>query len=112
MFRMLRKAFLAIFIAASALLSAGAIRGQGLQRRPARPATSTSGLDALGLSQPESVRAILLLYSGKAVSKAKAEELEAELKKNPDKIEPRLVLIGYYSANGKTPADRSHLRQH
>jgi hypothetical protein len=69
-------------------------------------------LDSLGLSQPESVRAILLLYSGKAISKPKADELEAELKQNPDKIEPRLVLIGYYSANGRTSADHSRLRQH
>src|SRR5215831_2887737 len=113
MFRMVRKSFLALLIGVSALLSARVITLTGAQRRPVRPPSSgTSPLDTLGLSQPESVRAILLLYSGKAVSKPKADELEAELKKNPDKIEPRLVLIGYYSANGKTPADRSHLRQH
>jgi hypothetical protein len=113
MFRMIRKSFLALLIGVSALLSARAIVLTGAQRRPVRPPPAgTSALDSLGLSQPESVRAILLLYSGKAVSKPKADELEADIKRNPDKIEPRLVLIGYYSANGKTPADRSHLRQH
>src|SRR5437762_9940968 len=106
MFRMVRKPFLVLLVAASALLGAHAIAATGVQQRPARPPSGISGLDALGLSQPESVRAILLLYSGKAVSKPKAEELETELKKNPDKIDPRLVLIGYYSANGRTPADR------
>jgi tetratricopeptide (TPR) repeat protein len=114
MFRMVRKFFLALLVAASAFPGDYAIAAPGGQRRPAppRPQSGISGLDALGLSQPESVRAILLLYSGKAVSKAKAEEMETELKKNPDKIDPRLVLIGYYSANGRTAADRSRLRQH
>src|SRR5437868_4061448 len=112
MFRMVRKSFLAVLIAASALLGSHFILGAGVQNRPVRPSSGVSGLDSLGLSQPESVRAILLLYSGKAVSKPKADELETELKKNPDKIEPRLVLIGYYSANGRTAADRSRLRGH
>jgi tetratricopeptide (TPR) repeat protein len=66
----------------------------------------------LGLWQPESVRAILLLYSGKSVSKAKAEEFETSLRKTPEKIDDRVVLIGYYSENGRTAADRSRLRAH
>ncbi len=112
MFRMVRKPFLAVLIAASALLGPHSLRAQGAQRRPVRPSSSTSALDSLGLSQPESVRAILLLYSGKAISKSRADELESELKNNPEKIEPRLVLIGYYNANGRTAADRSRLRGH
>ena len=102
MFRMVRKPFLAVLIAASALLGPHSLSAQGAQRRPVRPSSSTSALDSLGLSQPESVRAILLLYSGKAISKSRADELESELKNNPEKIEPRLVLIGYYNANGRT----------
>jgi tetratricopeptide (TPR) repeat protein len=66
----------------------------------------------LGLWQPESVRAILLLYSGKTLTKSKADELEADVRKTPEKIENRLVLIGYYSANGKTSVDRLRLRTH
>jgi len=87
--------------------------GQRLQqRRPAQSNNISNGLDALGVWQPESVRAILLLYSGKSLSKPKAEELEATLRKNPEKIDERLVLIGYYTANGKTALDRMHLRNH
>lgn len=83
------------------------------QRRPARPSNNiANGLDALGLWQPESVRAILLLYSGKSLSKLKAEELEADSRKTPEKIEPRLVLIGYYSSNGQSSVDRLRLRAH
>ena len=86
--------------------------GQRLQqRRPPQPNIS-NGLDALGIWQPESVRAILLLYSGKSLSKPKAEELEATLRKTPEKIDERLILIGYYTANGKTALDRVHLRNH
>src|SRR5499426_1925258 len=84
-----------------------------LQQRPSRPSNSISnGLDTLGLWQPESVRAILLLYSGKSVSKPKAEELESTVRKTPEKIDERLILIGYYSANGKTSLDRTRLRGH
>src|SRR5262249_22426632 len=71
-----------------------------------------SGLDAIGLWQPESVRAILLLYSGKTLSKVKAEELETTLRKTPEKVDERVVLIGFYNANGKTPMDRTRLRGH
>src|SRR5262245_19548089 len=74
------------------------------QRRPRSSNNVGNGLDALGLWQPESVRAILLLYSGKTLSKSKSEELEATLRKTPDKVDERLVLIGYYSENGKTPS--------
>jgi hypothetical protein len=82
------------------------------QRRPRPSNNITSGLDALGLWQPESVRAILLLYSGKSLSKAKAEELESAVHKEPEKVDNRVVLIGYYSANAKTPLDRVRLRTH
>src|SRR5262245_49675341 len=84
------------------------------QRRPSRPSNNNvgNGLEALGLWQPESVRAILLLYSGKSLSKSKSEELEATLRKTPEKVDERLVLIGYYSENGKTPSDRGRLRAH
>jgi len=82
------------------------------QRRPRPSSNVGSGLDALGLWQPESVRAILLLYSGKSLSKSKSEELEAALRKTPEKVDDRLVLIGYYSENAKTPSDRSRLRTH
>jgi hypothetical protein len=84
-----------------------------LQQRRPKPANNISnGLDALGLWQPESVRAILLLYSGKSLSKLKAEELETTLRKTPDKVDERVVLIGYYNANGKTAMDRTRLRNH
>jgi tetratricopeptide (TPR) repeat protein len=89
--------------------------GWEAQRRPRPPSTLTNGpnaLDTLGIWQPESVRAILLLYSGKSVSKAKAEELENSVRKDPDKLDDRVVLIGYYSANSKTQLDRTRLRIH
>jgi tetratricopeptide (TPR) repeat protein len=77
-----------------------------------RPPVNMPSFDALGLWQPESVRAILLLYSGKTLSKAKAAEMESDVVKMPEKIDSRLVLIGYYNTNGKTPADRQRLRAH
>jgi hypothetical protein len=85
------------------------------QRRPRPPSSLPSGpngLDTLGIWQPESVRAILLLYSGKSISKPKAEELENSVRKDPDKVDDRVVLIGYYSANSKTQLDRTRLRIH
>jgi hypothetical protein len=94
------------------LVLASAVAAQPAQRRTRQPATISNGLDALGLWQPESVRAILLLYSGKSLSKPKAEELESTVRKTPEKIDERIVLIGYYSANAKTPADRTRLRTH
>src|SRR3954447_6876005 len=112
MFRMVRKPFLAVLVAASALIGSHSLRTEAAQRRPVRPSSGTSALDSLGLSQPESVRAILLLYSGKTIAKPRADELETELKNHPEKIEPRLVLIGYYNANGRTATDRSRLRGH
>src|SRR5262249_44561504 len=36
----------------------------------------------------------------------------AELKKEPDKIESRVMLIGYYTWNGHNSADRLRLRAH
>src|SRR3989442_3537937 len=86
--------------------------GEPQQRRSRPPSNISNGLDALGLWQPESVRAILLLYSGKSLSKPKADELEATLRKTPEKVDERLVLIGYYTTNGKTSLDRTRLRSH
>jgi hypothetical protein len=83
------------------------------QRRPAGPGNGlSSAMDALGMLQPESVKSILLLYSGKSISKAKVDELEAGLRKTPEKIEDRLVLIGYYTSNEHTSMDRLRLRTH
>ena len=83
------------------------------QRRPPRQSNNISnGLDTLGLWQPESVRAILLIYSGKSLSKPKADEYETMLRKTPEKVDERIVLIGYYSSQGKTPLDRTRLRTH
>src|SRR6185436_18479043 len=94
------------------LVVAPAVAGEPAQRRTRQPATISNGLDAFGLWQPESVRAILLLYSGKSLSKPKAEELESTVRKSPEKIDERVVLIGYYSVNAKTPAERTRLRTH
>jgi tetratricopeptide (TPR) repeat protein len=82
------------------------------QRRPRQSNNISNGLDAVGFWQPESVRAILLLYSGKSLSKPKAEEFEATIRKTPEKVDERLVLIGYYTANGKSSLDRGRLRTH
>ena len=68
--------------------------------------------DVLGLSQPESVRSILLLYTGKSISKSKAAELEAGLKQTPEKIDERLTLIGYYTSNAHDGLDKLRLRAH
>jgi len=97
------------------MLATGVASAELPQRRPRPPNNSSNtgnGLEALGLWQPESVRAILLLYSGRSVSKQRAEELENALRKTPDKVDERLVLIGYYSENGKTVLDRTRLRSH
>jgi hypothetical protein len=102
---------LLLALAANAVpLSAGELE----QRRPRYSNNNSvpNGLEALGLWQPESVRAILLLYSGKSLSKQKAEELETALRKTPEKVDERLVLIGYYNNNGKTTSDRTRLRTH
>src|SRR5438046_38999 len=101
-----------LFLAAITLIIAQFSSLQGQQRRQRPPADIPTGLDSLGIWQPESVRAILLLYSGKSISKPKAQELETDLLKTPEKIDSRLVLIGYYSSNGKTAADRLRLREH
>jgi hypothetical protein len=106
---MVRRLLLAV-LAANAIEHSFAREAE--QRRPRTTTNVPNGLDALGLFQPESVRAILLLYSGKSLSKPKAEELEATLRKTPDKVDERLVLIGYYAANGKTSQDHVRLRTH
>lgn len=85
---------------------------EAAQRRGRQSSNGPNGLDALGLWQPESVRAILLLYSGKSLSKSKAQELETALHKTPEKVDERVVLIGYYAASAKTALDRVRLRSH
>jgi tetratricopeptide (TPR) repeat protein len=87
--------------------------GRELAQRGQRPGDGmAAALDALGLLQPESVRSILLLYSGKSLLKSKADELEADLRKDPEKIDNRLMLIGYYTWNGRGSPDRLRLRGH
>jgi tetratricopeptide (TPR) repeat protein len=86
--------------------------GQRGQRPPLSPGGAGVALDALGLLQPESVRSILLLYSGKSLVKSKVEELEADLHKNPENIEGRLMLIGYYTWNARSSIERLKLRAH
>src|SRR5580693_4518368 len=77
------------------------------QRRVVRPSTDASTpLDSIGIMQPESVRAILLLYMGRSLSKSKATEFEADLLKKPENIDERITLIGYYEYNGQTALDR------
>jgi tetratricopeptide (TPR) repeat protein len=79
-------------------------------RRPSPGVTLPPGL--ADILQPESVRSILFIYSGRDLSKARATELEANLQKTPDKIDDRLILIGYYSWKGQTASDSLRLRTH
>src|SRR5262245_58551102 len=65
-----------------------------------------------GVLLPESLQTILVMHLARDISKAQANELEADLKKKPDNLEDRLKLIGYYSWNGQTEADRLRLRTH
>ena len=81
-------------------------------QREERPPGVANILDALGLLQPESVRSILLLHSGKSLLRSKADELETALRKDPNDIDDRLMLIGYYASNGRGAADRFRLRTH
>src|SRR5262245_13303801 len=111
MLRAIIRRFLPVLLACSVVSQSFAREPE--QRRPRQPNNFPNGLDALnGLFQPESVRAILLLYSGKSLSKQKADELETQLRKTPEKVDDRLILIGYYSANGKTSLDHTRLRTH
>ena len=98
---------IAILLLTAGLNAAGRER---LQRE--RPSSVASALDALGLLQPESVRSILLLHFGKSLLRSKADELEAALRKDPNNIDDRLMLIGYYTSNGHESADRLRLRSH
>src|SRR5207247_10493758 len=68
---------------------------QPLQRAE-RPSSVANALDALGLLQPESVRSILLLDSGKSILHSKADDLEADLRKDSNNIDDSLILKGYY----------------
>src|SRR5215510_1166344 len=101
-----------LFLALATATVSNSFAQESRQRRQLPPNNISNGLDVLGLWQPESVRAILLLYSGKSLSKPKAEELETALRKAPEKLDERVVLIGYYAANAKTSLDRSRLRNH
>lgn len=83
-----------------------------LQRSRKPSTTVVLPSDLAGMFQPESVRSIILLYLAKEISKPKANELEAEIRKNPENLDDRISLIGYYSWNGRTPADRQRLRTH
>jgi len=96
------------------LLIAAAVNASaaGQRQRAGRPTTNGNALDVLGLSQPESVRSILLLYTGKSISKAKAAELENGLKQAPEKLDDRLTLIGYYTSNAHDGLDKLRLRAH
>jgi len=95
-----------------ALMAAWCAQSFGQPRTAGRPNSIGGAMNTLGMLQPESVKSILLLYSGKSISKSKADELEAGLRKTPEKIEDRLVLIGYYTSNEHTSMDRLRLRTH
>jgi tetratricopeptide (TPR) repeat protein len=82
------------------------------QRGDRATSSINTTLDALGLSQPESVRSILLLYEGKSILRSKAEELESNLRKDPGRVDDRLMLIGYYSWNGHEGLEKFRLRTH
>jgi len=116
MFRRLQTTALAAILLTNITASTVSGATGSPQRRHPRPNSSTgpaTPLDGFGpLVQPESVRSILLLYLARNVSKAKAGELEADLRSHPDNIDDRLSLIGYYSWNGRTPGDRLRLRTH
>ena len=86
--------------------------GELLQRGPRAPNGAAAVLDSLGVLQPESVRSILLLYSGKSLLKSKTEELEADLRKSPENIESRLMLVGYYTWNARSALEHLRLRAH
>jgi tetratricopeptide (TPR) repeat protein len=103
-----------LLIAILLIVAAGSdSSGRELVRRGQRPPDSAANaLDTLGLLQPESVRSILLLYSGKSLLRSKADELEADLRKDSEKIDNRLMLIGYYTFNGRGSTDRLRLRAH
>src|SRR5438093_6615597 len=96
------------------LLIAILLLGAGREplQRGERPPSVANALDALGLLQPESVRSILLLHSGRSLLRSKADELETALRKDPNNIDDRLILIGYYTSNGRGGADRFRLRTH
>jgi tetratricopeptide (TPR) repeat protein len=105
----MRSLVAALLFAVTAYGSAGG----GWRQRSARPPINTQRpLDVLGLSQPESVRSILLLYTGKSILRTKANELEAELKQSPGRIDDRLLLIGYYTWNAHDGLDKLRLRAH
>src|SRR5438093_5680327 len=96
------------------LLIAILLLGAGREplQRGERPPSVANALEALGLLQPESVRSILLLHSGKSLLRSKADELETALRKDPNNVDDRLILIGYYTSKDRGAADRLRLRTH
>jgi tetratricopeptide (TPR) repeat protein len=109
-----KRCALAVLLAAG-ILAEGFGESPQRARMPAPPASAPKGpnpIDSLGLFQPESVRSILLLYLARNISKPKVNELEAEVKKNPENIDARLSLIGFYSWNAQTSVNMARLRTH
>jgi hypothetical protein len=115
MLKRLQITLLIVAITASCLFAIRSAAAPQRRRPPATPPPSTAvtnALDAIGMSQPESIRSILLLYLARNLPKAKVTQLEADVRDHPENIDNRLSLIGYYSWNGKTALDRLRLRTH
>ena len=98
------------FICLMAVIIPDLVAAPQKTRRPSPDVLLPPGL--ADILQPESVRSILFIYFGRDLSKARVSELEANLRKTPDKMEDRLTLIGYYSWKGQTAADSLRLRTH
>src|SRR5438128_5270432 len=98
------------FICLMAVIIPDLVSAPQKTRRPSPDVLLPPGL--ADILQPESVRSILFIYFGRDLSKARVSELEANLRKTPDKMEDRLTLIGYYSWKGQTAADSLRLRTH
>ena len=90
MFRMPRNVSLSGLITVFLLLWGTGVHAVPVeaQKRAPRPLGPPAQDPVVALWEPESVRSILLLYTGKTLSKAKADELEGELKKSPTKSSP------------------------
>src|SRR5579884_3554459 len=113
--RMLNKPFTIMVVAVLLAVTIAASPAAAQRQHGSTPVSRTPAvnpLDAIGISQPESIRSILLLYLAKSLPKAKAAQLENEVRDHPENIDSRLSLIGYYSWNGKTAVDRQRLRTH
>jgi hypothetical protein len=88
MLRITSRSFFFALVAVS-LTATDAVALERLQNRQRSWPGSSNPLGALGIL-PESVQSILLIHSGKSFSKEKAEQLEGDLRKNPDNIENHL----------------------